>query len=169
MVLRLRLSTTAVLLTPIGLGIAPMSIVAMAQQSQLPSCDLKSVNWDNCQGSRQYPDGVYVGEFRNGGFNGQGTLTYANGQKYVGEFRDNKFNGQGTATHPDGTKYVGGFRDGKFDGQGTLTFPGENTSVNSETTSPKGKALLRIQMEENSSVNFATARLTGRALLRFPM
>jgi hypothetical protein len=78
MVPRLRLSTTAVLLTPIGLGIAPMPIVAMAQQSQLPSCDLKSVNWvnwDNCRGSRQYTDGVYVGEFRGNEFDGSGTLT----------------------------------------------------------------------------------------------
>ena len=123
-----------------------MSIVAMAQQSQLPSCDLKSVNWDNCQGSRQYPNGVYVGEFRNGQPNGQGTFTSPHGGKYIGEFRDNKFDGQGTLTSPggkyvgefrngapngqgtftsaDGTKYVGEFRDDKFDGQGTLTYPG---------------------------------------------
>jgi hypothetical protein len=85
---RLLISATAVLLTPIGLGIAPMSIVAMAQQGQLPSCDLKSVNWDNCQGSRQHPNGVYVGEFRNGAPNGQGTFAYADGGKYVGELRD---------------------------------------------------------------------------------
>ena len=123
MVPRLRLSATAILLTPIGLGIAPMSIVAMAQQSQLPSCDLKSVNWDNCQGSRQYPNGVYVGEFRNGQPNGQGTFAYADGGKYVGELRDGMPNGQGTATYANGQKCVGEFQNGGLNGQGTATHP----------------------------------------------
>ena len=99
-----------------------MSIVVMAQQSQLPSCDLKSVNWDNCRGSRQYTDGVYVGEFRGNEFDGSGTLTYLNGTKYVGEFRNGAVNGQGTFTAPDGTKYVGEFKDNTFDGQGSLTY-----------------------------------------------
>jgi hypothetical protein len=123
-----------------------MSIVVMAQQSQLPSCDLKSSSWDNCRGSRLYPNGVYVGEFRNGQPNGRGTFAYADGGKYVGELRDGMpngqgtatyadgeecvgefqnggLNGQGTSTHPDGRKYVGEFRDNKFEGQGTSTYP----------------------------------------------
>ena len=40
---------------------------------------------------------------------------------YVGEFKDEKYNGQGTFTHPDGTKYVGEFKDGLQNGQGTNT------------------------------------------------
>jgi len=126
-----------------------MSIVATAQQSQLPLClgsDLAWNSWDNCQGSRPYINGVYVGEFRSGRPSGQGTLTnadggnyvgefldgvpsghgrstYPDGRKYVGEFRNGALNGQGTATYHDGTKYVGEFRDNKFEGQGTLTFP----------------------------------------------
>ena len=165
---RLLISATAVLFTPFGLGIAPMSIVAMAQQSQLPSCDLKSVNWDNCQGSRQYPDGVYVGEFRNGGLNGQGTLTYANGQKYVGEFRDNKFNGQGTATHPDGTKYVGGFRDDKFDGQGTLTFPGGKYVGEFRDNKPEGQGTLTYPDGRKFVGEFRNGALNGQGTATFP-
>ena len=39
--------------------------------------------------------------------NGQGTYKHANGE-YVGEFKDGKANGQGTATSADGqVKYVG--------------------------------------------------------------
>ncbi|MBT7013512.1 MAG: hypothetical protein HN962_01035 [Actinobacteria bacterium] len=65
----------------------------------------------------------YVGEWKNGKRNGQGTFTFPDGEKYVGEFKDGKRNGQGTYTFPDGKKYVGEFKDGEYNGQGTFTFP----------------------------------------------
>jgi hypothetical protein len=49
-----------------------------------------------------------------------GTYTFASGSKYVGEFKDGKYNGQGTATFASGEKYVGEWKDGKYNGQGTL-------------------------------------------------
>lgn len=45
----------------------------------------------------------YVGEWKNGIMEGQGTLTYANGDKYVGEFKNNVREGQGTMITTDGT------------------------------------------------------------------
>ena len=52
--------------------------------------------------------------------NGQGTYKHANGE-YVGEFKDGKANGQGTATSADGqVKYVGEFKDGQSNGYGKL-------------------------------------------------
>jgi hypothetical protein len=118
----------AVLLTPVGLGIAPMSIVAMAQQSPLPPCDLKSVRWDNCQGSRPATDiagpatvGVYVGEFRDNEASGRGIFTSTDGgMKYIGEFKHNTPNGQGTLDS-DGVKIAGEFRNGMPDGLETIT------------------------------------------------
>jgi len=65
----------------------------------------------------------YEGDFKDGYRHGQGTFTWANGDKYVGEFKNGLLNGQGTETTPDGTKYVGKFKDGERNGQGTLTFP----------------------------------------------
>jgi len=66
-----------------------------------------------------YPDNrEYVGEWKDGKYSGQGTLTFPSGWKYVGEFRDDKFNGQGTMTNPDGEKYVGVFRNGVRNGLG---------------------------------------------------
>ena len=72
-----------------------------------------------------FPDGIqYVGEFRDGRINGQGTLTWPDGQKYVGEFSDNKMNGQGMITWPNGDKYEGEFRDNKRNGPGKMTYAG---------------------------------------------
>ena len=60
----------------------------------------------------------YVGEYKDGLRNGQGTYTAANGNKYVGEYKDGKRNGQGTYTYANGNKYVGEFKDHNFNGQG---------------------------------------------------
>ena len=60
--------------------------------------------------------------------NGYGTYTYKNGSKYVGEWKDGKENGQGTYTWVsgntwlNGNKYVGEFKDAKRNGLGTYTF-----------------------------------------------
>ncbi|MDB3977742.1 hypothetical protein N9412_01065, partial [bacterium] len=50
----------------------------------------------------------YDGAFKDNLQDGQGTLSFANGDLYVGEFKDNLFNGQGTYTYADGSTYVGG-------------------------------------------------------------
>ena len=39
--------------------------------------------------------------------NGQGTLTYDNGDTYTGEFKNGSFNGQGTFKSHEGWTYVG--------------------------------------------------------------
>ncbi|MFM7255081.1 MAG: hypothetical protein ACKO3C_05405, partial [Betaproteobacteria bacterium] len=89
-------------------------------QSSLPPCPASG--WKhNCFGEATSPDGQrYVGEFRNDGFDGQGTWAHPNGARYVGEFRDNAFHGQGTFTTPGGDRYVGGFRNDLRHGRGSF-------------------------------------------------
>ena len=65
----------------------------------------------------------YIGNYKNGFRNGQGTLTDSDGTELAGVWKDNKFNGQGTHIWPDGVKYVGEFKDSKPHGQGTYTYP----------------------------------------------
>jgi hypothetical protein len=84
------------------------------------------------KGNFTLPNGDYfIGEFKDGAFNGQGTYYYLadgkyKGDKYTGEFKDNKRNGQGTYTRANGVKYKGEWKDGKKHGQGILTdFDGE--------------------------------------------
>ena len=81
------------------------------------------------QGSLAYPDGTYVGEFKDDKRTGQGTFSFANGNNYVGEFRDDRANGQGTLSWADGSRYVGEFKDDKRTGQGTLSWANGNRYV----------------------------------------
>ena len=61
----------------------------------------------------------YEGQITFGNLNGQGTETFPTGSKYVGEWKDGVRNGQGTYTqygsllYPDGRKYVGEYKNGK--------------------------------------------------------
>ena len=57
----------------------------------------------------------YLGEWKDGKYHGQGTLTYPNGkQKYVGEWKDNKYHGQGILIYPEGQKIIGEFDNGIY-------------------------------------------------------
>jgi hypothetical protein len=79
------------------------------QSSLLPCPEDASSNRTNCFGTLTFPSGEqYVGEFRDGKFNGEGTYTYSDGQKYVGSFRNNNFFGQGTLISPKGYTIVEG-------------------------------------------------------------
>ena len=46
--------------------------------------------------------------------NGQGTYTWASGDKYVGEWKDGKTHGQGTHTYADGTVDKGIWENGEL-------------------------------------------------------
>ena len=85
----------------------------------------------NGQGTLTWAVGdKYVGEWKDGKKHGQGTFTWANGNKYVGEFKDNKNHGQGTYTWANGEKYMGEFKDHKFNGQG-ITYSANGTIAES--------------------------------------
>ena len=79
------------------------------------------------QGTYTYAEGEskgdkYVGEYKDGDTHGQGTYTWADGEKYVGEFKDDMPHGQGTYTYANGDKYVGEFMNDMMHGQGTFTY-----------------------------------------------
>ena len=64
---------------------------------------------------------VYDGTLVRGKMNGQGTLTFENGDQYTGDFNNGAFNGKGTFQSKSGWKYEGDFVNGQAEGQGKLT------------------------------------------------
>ncbi len=61
---------------------------------------------------------VYDGTLVRGKMNGQGTMTFENGDQYTGEFNNGAFNGKGTFQSKSGWKYEGDFVNGQAEGQG---------------------------------------------------
>ena len=94
-------------------------------------------SWHNCEGTFVFTDkgfenNKYLGEFKDGQPNGQGTYYFLAdnenyGDKYAGQFKDGIIYGQGTYyfladNEFKGDKYEGEYKDGNRNGQGTYTF-----------------------------------------------
>ena len=94
------------------------SLFLAGEALSLPNCvgTWSSSSWNNCFGQYIWTGdgGKYIGEWKDGKRNGQGTFTYPDGNKYVGEFKDDKKNGQGSYTFSDGRITEGIWQDGKF-------------------------------------------------------
>jgi len=61
-----------------------------------------------------YSGSKYVGEFKNGNYNGKGIYTWANGKKYEGEWKNSSPNGQGKYTYSNGKIEEGIWKNNKF-------------------------------------------------------
>jgi hypothetical protein len=71
--------------------------------------------YHNCHGTATNGESKYVGEWRDGEPNGQGTLSKGSGSDgwvYIGEFKNNRFHGDGIWSFYTGTIIEGEFKDG---------------------------------------------------------
>ena len=76
-----------------------------------------SKDWNACLGEVHWEysgGGLYVGEFKNGAWHGQGTFKQSPNEEYVGEWQNNQPHGQGTYTYADGTINEGKWENGVF-------------------------------------------------------
>ena len=83
------------------------SSIAYAESS-LPKCqgdDYKQ--WTNCYGEIKFPRNEYKGEWKDGKFEGKGTLTEAWGGVYTGDFVNNLAHGFGKQVELDGSWWEG--------------------------------------------------------------
>ena len=86
-------------------------------QSNLPACQGSDASkWSNCFGSWTASDcDKYVGEWKDGKFNGQGVYIFINGNKYIGEFIVGNLQGLGILFYKDGRNPDSGmFQNGKL-------------------------------------------------------
>jgi hypothetical protein len=68
---------------------------------------------------------TFIGDFKEGKFNGEGHIIAPNGQLlYYGRFKNGAFDGKGVLMLPNGEVYEGKFANGKKHGEGTLTLSG---------------------------------------------
>ena len=76
-----------------------------------------TLEWKGFGDKESHP--IYKGDVENGKPSGLGVITLPDGSKFVGEYKDGEKNGQGTYTqygsllYPDGRKYVGEYKNGK--------------------------------------------------------
>ncbi len=70
-------------------------------------------------GTYVYKDAAatYMGRFENGLPQGEGVITYTNGDRYEGKWENGTFNGKGTLFMADGTSLTGSWKDGEFLGE----------------------------------------------------
>ena len=89
----------------------------------LPKCQGEDISkWTICEGVKTTSKGSkYTGEFKNGKYHGQGSITNVAGDKYVGGWKDGKFYGKGTLAYSNGDTKSGNWKDGKFNKQSALT------------------------------------------------
>ena len=71
---------------------------------------------------------TYNGCWKNGKRHGQGTFTWADGNKYEGEWKNGKRHGTGTLYFGE-NRYEGEFYKNEFDGNGTVSIHDDATSI----------------------------------------
>ena len=66
----------------------------------------------NFQETKIDKNGKYIGEFKNGVYEGKGIYYYNNGDKYEGNFKNGVKEGKGIEYYNNGDKYEGNFKNG---------------------------------------------------------
>jgi len=105
------------------LGIVVLNLLWCNTAFALPKCQGEDISkWTICEGVKTTSKGSkYTGEFKNGKYHGQGSITNVAGDKYVGGWKDGKFYGKGTLAYSNGDTKSGNWKDGKFNKQSALT------------------------------------------------
>ena len=82
---------------------------------------LKNENKNNII-KKEYDDGRYEGEMKNGKMEGKGIYYLNNGDRYEGEFKNELREGKGIYYYNDGDRYEGEFKNDKREGKGIFYY-----------------------------------------------
>ena len=99
-------------------------------------------------------EGKYIGEFKDGIYEGRGYLIDNDKNIYNGSFKSGKKCGEGELNMINGEKYIGMFKDNKYNGKGKLldskgNIIQEGVFKDGEFVPPKSKK----DKEDNEKVN----------------
>jgi hypothetical protein len=138
------------------------------EEEQLWNSDNRPRIWNNCFATRIFSNGdIYIGEFKNGDFDGQGNIT-SKLYDYVGEWKEHKRNGYGTSSLGNTFKYIGEHKDGKFDGQGTLTnFYGDTYVGEWKNGQKNGQGTLSLVNRDKYVGEWKNNEMTGQGTYMF--
>ena len=75
---------------------------------------------------KEYLNGKYYGELKNGEPHGKGSIFWSNGGKYIGDWYLGKRTGKGTIIYSNGEIYNGEVVDGKREGKGIMYYLNDN-------------------------------------------
>ena len=132
-------------------------------ESTVPIVDVTPTS-KNGYFEESYDDGSsYKGNFKDGLYHGQGTFTWANGDKYEGEFKEGA-RIKGTYTWPEKRKgymykYIGEFKNNEFEGKGTAYY------VGGEIESGIWKNGKYMGSEEEQNLTSLERKVVGKHLL----
>ena len=74
-------------------------------------------------GSRDYPNGRYVGHFVDGLFDGNGLFVASDGTRYDGAWKSGNLHGQGRLSFTSGLRHEGEFVANTYSGRGSTILP----------------------------------------------
>lgn len=121
------------------------------------------------QGRITWPNGEnYTGTLVAGKRHGQGEFRWANGQAYRGEWTHDKADGNGKLSFANGNVYEGQVRDGQPQGRGRLrTAGGDVYSGQLQQGQPHGPGVYEWANGQRLEGNWANGQASGPAQLRF--
>ena len=151
-----------------------LAVVAFLTLAGFAGCSRQGAPTDRCEGNCRdgegamyKPDGSkYVGHWKEGKTDGQGTSYFSDGTKiYEGQWKANNYDGQGTEYLPGGGKYVGGFKNDQKDGHGALYLPDGAKVYDGEWKD--GKQVNRAAPDKNPDFKIIPRTNTGRGQKKF--
>ncbi len=111
------------------------------------------------------PTDRYEGEMKDGLYEGQGKIVYANRARYEGEFRAGERDGRGTYTFPSGAKLIGTFVEGRPHGHGAYIWTNGNRYQGPFRDNQRtGRGILMYADGGRYEGDFVNGRLQGQGV-----
>ena len=111
------------------------------------------------------PTDRYEGEMKDGLYEGQGKLTYANKARYEGEFKAGERDGRGTYIFASGARLTADFREGRPQGNGLYVWPNGNRYIGDFRDNQRtGRGTLMFADGGRYEGEFSNGKMQGRGV-----